>query len=75
VEQARAEYQSALVAHPDDVATLRGAAALALASGQAHEAEAALRAIIGLKTKARDDAAWARRQLAILLESLGDHRR
>jgi len=74
VDQARAQFQAALAAHPDDVAALRGAASFALATGAVRDAEAYLRKIIDLKSNAPDDADWARRLLATVLASSGDRR-
>ena len=72
--QARAQLKTALAARPRDVATLRAAAAFAIATAQASEAETNLRAIIDQKDQAPDDADWARRRLAILLASRGSRR-
>ncbi len=75
VEQARAQLEAALAARPDDLAALRAAASFAVATGAVRDAEANLRKIIDLKSKAPDDADWARRLLAIVLASSGDRRR
>jgi len=74
VEQARAQLQAALAARPDDLAALRAAASFALATGAVRDAEANLRKIIDFKSKAPDDADWARRLLAIVLASSGNYR-
>jgi tetratricopeptide (TPR) repeat protein len=74
LDQARAQLKTALAARPDDIATLRAAASLAIATASAPEAEKDLRAIIALSSKAPDDADWARRLLAILLASSGNRR-
>ncbi len=74
VAQARAQLQAALAARPDDLAALRAAASYALATGAVRDAEANLRKIIDLNVKTSDDANWARRLLAIVLASSGDHR-
>jgi tetratricopeptide (TPR) repeat protein len=74
VERARANLKAALVAHPGDLAILRAAASFAMATGATTDAEADLRTIIGLKSKAPDDADWARRLLAVLLASSGKRR-
>ncbi len=74
VVQARAQLLAALAARPDDLAALRAAASFALATGALLDAEAHLRKIIGLKSRAPDDADWARRLLAIVLASSGRHR-
>jgi cellulose synthase operon protein C len=74
LDQAHAQIKTALLAYPDDVATLRAAASFAIATGIAREAETNLRAIISLKSKAPADVDWARRLLAILLASSGNRR-
>ncbi len=66
-DKARAEYQTALAARPADIALLRGAADLALATGRVREAEADLLRITDQEKVAPAQAAWARRTLAVIL--------
>jgi tetratricopeptide (TPR) repeat protein len=64
-ERARELYAAALKARPDDVAALRGSAVFALRTNRPPDAEAHLRRL--LQKGKGDDAAWARRLLAVLL--------
>jgi tetratricopeptide (TPR) repeat protein len=68
-DRAHAEYQTALAARPADIALLRGAADLALATGRVREAEADLLRITDQEKVAPAQAAWARRTLAVILAS------
>jgi cellulose synthase operon protein C len=74
LDQVRAQLKLARAAHPDDVPTLRSTASFSIATAAVADAETALRALIDLKSKAPDDAEWARRLLAILLASSGNRR-
>lgn len=71
IDAARQLYQEALQARPDDPALLRSLASFALRRGPADQAEQSLRALIGM-TKAAEDAAWARRTLAVRLAGSGN---
>jgi tetratricopeptide (TPR) repeat protein len=73
-DRALEQFRVALATRPDDVATLRGAATVALAVGQIGEAETHLVALVALAGKAADDATWARRILATVWASGGDSR-
>jgi tetratricopeptide (TPR) repeat protein len=73
MDQAHKLYKEALTAQPDDVATRRNLANFYLRRGQVREAEPHLRRIIELRTRAPEDAAWARRLLAIVLAASGDY--
>ena len=75
LDQARAQFRSALATDPADVVVLRADAVFALNTGSIDQAEHDLRKIIDLQVKAPDDAAWARRLLATLLASSGDRRK
>jgi tetratricopeptide (TPR) repeat protein len=74
-DRARALFRQALASKPDDLPTLRGAATLALAVGDAGEAKSYLLRVMDLKDKSPDDAAWARRLLATVLSAGGAHLR
>ncbi|HJT77610.1 MAG TPA: tetratricopeptide repeat protein, partial [Gemmataceae bacterium] len=66
-------YEKALAAQPDDVGTLRTVAAAELRHGRWDGAEAHLRKIIDLAITSKDDRAWARRVLALVLTARGDY--
>ncbi|MBX6312993.1 MAG: tetratricopeptide repeat protein [Isosphaeraceae bacterium] len=71
--QAEQQYRAALAARPDDVATLRGAAAFYLRTGQLLKAEPPLRRLLDPQTKApAQEVAWARRSLAAVLAGGND---
>jgi tetratricopeptide (TPR) repeat protein len=72
-EQAQRLYRKALAAQPEDVSTRRAAAGFYLRTGQPREAEPHLRKLIDLQAKSAEDAAWARRILAIVLAAGGDY--
>jgi tetratricopeptide (TPR) repeat protein len=74
-DQALEQYRVALADRPDDIAALRGAATVALSAGRVGEAETYLSKVIALKDKSPEDSDWARRLLAVVLASGGDHRR
>ena len=71
-DQARAQYVAALAAKPEDVSTLRNAASFYLRGGQIQETEPHLRKLVALKREAPNDAAWAKRILAVILASGGN---
>lgn len=73
--EAKKQYEAALAAHPEDVAVLRNAALFYLRLGALDKAERQLRALMALQEKAPEDAAWARRTLAVGLASSGDYQR
>jgi len=72
IDQARTLYSEAVQARPNDAALRRGLAGLCLRHGPPADAEKHLRQLVGLKQGAPEDAAWARRTLAVLLASSGD---
>jgi tetratricopeptide (TPR) repeat protein len=73
-KEARQLYQSALAAAPDDPAALRGYVDFCLRYGDSAEAMPLLDRLGKLKGDA-EDAAWARRMLALLLALSGDEAR
>ena len=73
-ELARQQFRAALSARPADIALLRAAAELTIAAGPVRDAEGYLLRIIERKSVAPEQAAWARRALAVLLASTGDPR-
>jgi tetratricopeptide (TPR) repeat protein len=72
--RAEQEYRQALAARPEDVLVLRDAAAFFLRQNQPLQAEPLLRRLIGLSKTASENAAWARRQLALALARTGNER-
>ncbi|MBL8798796.1 MAG: tetratricopeptide repeat protein [Planctomycetia bacterium] len=66
-------YARALTARPDDAALLRGVAGFSLRRGALAEAMLHLRKLLTLQAQAPDDAAWARRTLAVNLAAAGDY--
>ncbi len=71
-ERATKLYGKAELARPEDTTTLAGVAGFHLRQGQRDEAGKKLRKIIDLSAKAPEQAAWARRTLAVLLAAGGD---
>jgi tetratricopeptide (TPR) repeat protein len=71
--RARELYQSALAAHPEDVATLQAAAVFSLRSGETQDARRHLEKILTLKFKDPDAARAAGRTLAVVLMAGGDY--
>ena len=69
-DKARDQFRAAVTAAPDDPATLRGAAGVALRVGEIEDAKGYLRKL----AKSPEDAAQARRILSILLATSGDRR-
>ena len=74
-DQARALYAEAVQAKPDDTTLRRGYAGLLLRQGPPAEAEKQLRQLVAAQKQAPEDAAWARRTLAVVLASGGDQPR
>ncbi len=72
---AKKHYEAALAAQPDDVAVLRNAALFFRKLGDLETAERHFRTLMAMQTKAPEDAAWARRTLAIGLAATGDYQR
>ncbi|MBI3411170.1 MAG: tetratricopeptide repeat protein [Planctomycetes bacterium] len=68
-------YESALALQPTDCAVRRHLARLSLRQGQLAAAERHLTALMELKAKAPEDAAWARRILAVVMTASGDFRK
>jgi tetratricopeptide (TPR) repeat protein len=66
-------YRAALAGRPDDVPTLRSVAGWFLRHGPARDAQVLLRRLIDLNIKSPEDAAWARRLLAVVLAAGGDY--
>jgi tetratricopeptide (TPR) repeat protein len=64
-------YRRALIAKPDDPATLRAVAGAWLDQDRFGEAEPLLRHVLDPSLQATLDVPWARRQLALTLVSLG----
>jgi tetratricopeptide (TPR) repeat protein len=75
VAEAQKLYAKALAGRPDDPALLRCIAGFCLRQGTPREAEQHLRNLMTLQVRAPDDAAWARRTLAIGLAGSGDYQR
>lgn len=73
IDQARKGYTEALATRPDDVAALRGGAAFMLRHGPALAAQQILRKLMALSPRAPEDAAWAKRTLAVLLSASGNY--
>ena len=71
-DQARARFQAALDAQPDNVEALRSIANLDLIAGQLPEAQQQLRKLVELGAKDPDAAASARRLLAFLIAAGGN---
>jgi tetratricopeptide (TPR) repeat protein len=69
LKRARDQYRAALAARPTDAGLLRAAAELAIRTGPIREAETELLTIINLKPGVPEQAAWARRSLALMLAS------
>ncbi len=74
-DQALELYRTALAAHPEDIATLRGVASFYLRQGRADDARPHLEKTIALRVKSPEDAAWARRILAIVYATSDDYQR
>jgi tetratricopeptide (TPR) repeat protein len=69
-EKARAQFQAALDAKPQDVQVRRNFVSFCLRTGKTGDAEAHLRALVEGKVSATEaDLAWARRALALTLSS------
>jgi tetratricopeptide (TPR) repeat protein len=75
LDRAEQTYRAALSARPDDPAALRGLASLDLLTGRMADAEPLFRRLMALKTAAPQDAAWARRTLAMALATGGNYQR
>ncbi|HTU19783.1 MAG TPA: tetratricopeptide repeat protein [Gemmataceae bacterium] len=73
LDRAQEFYQAALVAHPEDVPALQGAAGFALRTNKIPDAVAHLEKIVQLKFKDRDAADAARRVLAVVKTLRGDY--
>ncbi|MBY0522441.1 MAG: tetratricopeptide repeat protein [Gemmataceae bacterium] len=73
--EAKKQYEAALAAQPQDAAVLRSAAMFYLRLGALDTAERHLRSLMGLQGKAPDEAAWARRTLALGLAASGNYQR
>ena len=75
LEKANELYRAAVAAKPDDLATLSGAAAFFMRTGQVQDAQRHLVKIRDQFREAAPEAAgWARRMLAVLLTLQGDYR-
>jgi tetratricopeptide (TPR) repeat protein len=75
-EQADQEYKTALSAQPEDISVIRAVTGFFQRTGRLAEAETLLGRILEGQLKAsKDDRAWTRRQLAIILASRGECRR
>jgi tetratricopeptide (TPR) repeat protein len=74
-DQARALYQGALKAAPDDPAILRPYATFLVRRDRSREAEPLLEKLAGAPGSAPQDAAWARNLLAVLLAGDADEQR
>jgi cellulose synthase operon protein C len=73
MQKAKELYDSALAANPEDLTVLRSVAGSYLNRGLFLDAEPHLQKIIALSIKAPDDAAWAKRLLAIMKAAGGDY--
>jgi tetratricopeptide (TPR) repeat protein len=72
-ELARKAHAEALAGRPDDVSVLRSATGFMLRHGPSSEAQRLLRKLMALTPAAPEDAAWAKRTLAVLLAASGDY--
>ncbi len=70
-DQAEAKLQALLKVNPDDPVFLRAAATVSLRAGKARAAEPTLRRLIALQNQSPNDAAWAKRVLALALAAEG----
>ncbi len=75
VKEAKELYDKALASRPQDVAVLRGLVLFQLRLGELREAEPLLQTIIRLTIRAPEDAAWARRMLALVLALQDDYQK
>ncbi len=75
IAQAKELFATALKAKPEDVSVLRNGVFFSLRQQQPKEAEGYLRKIMALKGQTSQDAAWARRLLAVLLSVEGNYQR
>jgi tetratricopeptide (TPR) repeat protein len=73
-DRAVALFQAALAARPTDVVTMRSVAGFYVRTLRYKEAQPLLEALIERQAKSPDDAAWARRILALVLTAGGDYR-
>src|SRR5262249_30646707 len=74
MDQARAQYQAALKAQPENVLVLRSVAAHHLRANRFHAAEPQLRATRGGRVEASEaDMDWARHHLALVLAAQGSY--
>jgi tetratricopeptide (TPR) repeat protein len=71
-KEAQGLYESALAAHPDDAAVLRGYIDFCLLGGARDKAMGLLETLLRLQGRDREEAAWAKRMLALLLTLPGN---
>ncbi len=75
MDRARAEYQAALKARPQEIGVRRSYVAFCLRNGTPRDAEPHLRDVVERKLPASEaDVAWARRGLALTLSSTASHK-
>jgi Tfp pilus assembly protein PilF len=74
-DEARKEYERALKDRPGDAAVVRAVAGFQVRTGRLRQAEELLRRLAERKVEgSAEDAAWARRGLALVLAGANDHR-
>jgi tetratricopeptide (TPR) repeat protein len=74
-EKARQLYEAVLAKRPKDVGVIRSFVSFRLRIGELKEAEPLLHTMIALKSPTPEDAAWARRMLALVLALQGDYQK